>query len=53
MILIDYIMSDHSPIFADVGVNVRQGEPEAPIMLHGRDQGYMWDGECALLALGL
>ena len=44
----DYVpwLSDHSPIFADVGVNVRQREPGAPIALHGRDQGYMWDDEC-------
>ncbi len=35
-------LSDHSPIFSDVQLDIDTLPPEPPITLHGRDQGYLW-----------
>ena len=44
----DYIpwLSDHTPIYSDVRIDIDKNPPEPPITLHGRDQGYLWDDEC-------
>ena len=36
-------LSDHTPIFSNVNLNIQIKEPESEIPLHGRDQGYIWD----------
>ena len=39
-------LSDHSPIFTDLALNIDTKVPAAPITLHDRDQGYIWDDDC-------
>ena len=44
----DYIpwLSDHSPILADIELDIDAKKTETPIPLHKRDQGYVWDDDC-------
>ena len=44
----DYIpwLSDHSPIYSNIRLDIEKKAPESPITLHGRDQGYRWDDDC-------
>ena len=40
-------LSDHTPIFADTKLDIHTKNAETPIPLHQRDQGYVWDDDCA------
>ena len=39
-------LSDHSPVFADVKLDIDTKDQDETIPLHVRDQGYVWDEDC-------
>ena len=39
-------LSDHSPIYADIKLNLERKPPEAPINLKKREAGFVWNDGC-------
>ena len=39
-------LSDHSPIYADIKLNLEKKSPEAPINLKKREAGFVWNDSC-------
>jgi hypothetical protein len=39
-------LSDHTPIFSQIKLNIRTNHLDQSITLHARDKGYTWDDEC-------
>ena len=39
-------LSDHTPIFSQIKLNIRTNHSDQTITLHARDKGYTWDDEC-------